>query len=80
MCVLRPLEQDRNPFIDLNKRLPANDEEKVRRDIRVFLILRQFVQTLSGTAPPEGEDPLPMTLNKLFMTPRFKEQEAIDLR
>ena len=76
---MMPLEQDRNPFIDLNKRLPANEEEKVRRDIRVFLLLRSFVQTLSGTAPPEGEDPLPMTLNQLFMTPRFKEQEAIDL-
>jgi protein CLEC16A len=75
-----PLDQERNPFIDLNKRLPANEEEKVRRDIRVFLLLRQFVQTLCGTTPTEGEDdPLPMSLNQLFMSPRFKEQEAIDL-
>eukprot|EP01043_Picozoa_sp_COSAG02_P035332 COSAG02_NODE_2524_length_8607_cov_3.188528_5_plen_565_part_00 len=74
-----PLDQERNPFIDLNKRLPANEEEKVRRDIRVFLLLRQFVQTLRGMAPAEGEDQLPISLNQLFMTPRFKEQEAIDL-
>lgn len=74
-----PLDQERNPYIDLNKRLPASEEETVRRDIRVFLLLRQFVQTLRGTAPAEGEDPLPTSLNQLFMTPRFKEQEAIDL-
>eukprot|EP01043_Picozoa_sp_COSAG02_P038967 COSAG02_NODE_3043_length_7483_cov_14.489166_3_plen_545_part_00 len=74
-----PLYQERNPLIDLNRRLPASEEEQVRRDVRVFLLLRQFVQTLRGTAPAEGEDQLPLSLNQLFITPRFKEQEAIDL-
>ena len=75
-----PLDQERDPYIDLSKRLPQNEEEAVRRDIRVFLLLREFVRTLSGAGRgADDEDPLRMSLNGLFMAPRFSEQEAIDL-
>ena len=67
----------------------------MRRNIRVFLLLRQFLQTVKNDpAPPvePADDPddqapldstpsldLPLSWQQLFMAPRFEEKEHVDL-
>eukprot|EP01050_Picozoa_sp_SAG11_P004781 SAG11_NODE_315_length_10858_cov_14.578977_4_plen_808_part_00 len=91
--ILLPLDQERGPYVDLNKRLPTGVEESMRRDIRIFILLRQFYEIVQnssadGEAESQRSDAaehksptleLPEEWQQLFATPRFSEKEHIDL-
>ena len=64
--------------MDLSKRAPRDVDESIRRDIRVWLLLRETIGTIKRVCT---EDDLMRSLDAVFTKrgERFKEKEPIDL-
>lgn len=64
--------------MDLSKRAPRDADESIRRDIRVWLLLRE---TLDAVKRVRKDDDLMRSLDAVFTKrgERFKEKEPIDL-